>query len=119
MHGPTTITTGHCPNCGWTHDWSTATWVSSTHNAPRTRSSADDIIEEVSASEAEYARIGRMRALALDTRRRPPRPQAVERVPARAPCTRAHQRLLGGRQSYARVRCDRKRAVLRARRAGR
>lgn len=118
MHGPTTITTGHCPNCGWTHDWSTATWVSSTHNAPRTRSSADDILKEVSASEAEYACIGRMRALALDTRRRAPRPEARER-PAPAPCTRAHQRLLGGRQSYARVRCDRRRAVLRARRAGR
>ena len=117
MHGPTTFTTGHCPNCGWNHGSSTAAWVSSTYNAPSSRTSADELLKEWNESEAEYARVGRTRALALDTRRRPSRSQAAE--PARGSCTRAHQRLLGGRQSYARVRCDRKRAVLRARRAGR
>lgn len=120
MHGPTTITSGLCPNCGCAqhNTWSTASYVTVVFNAPHTRTNVDELLEEWNESDAEYARIGRMRAMAIDTRRRPSGSEARER-PARAPCTRAHQRLLGGRQSYARVRCDRKRAVLRARRAGR
>ena len=114
----------HCPNCGYTHGWNTLSTSALTFSAnaaswPPVDRELEEQRAKFAATNAEYARIVRTRALAIDRRRRQPsRPQARERT-APGPCTRAHQRLLGGRQSYARVRCDRKRAVLRARRAGR
>lgn len=60
----------------------------------------------------ERARIAFLRGGRLGADLRRVRPEVPRLAPARAP--RAVLRVLGGRQSYARVRCDRKRAVSRA-----